>query len=124
MMSPDPGTLSLGAAFVAGLAASGHCIGMCGGIAGALAMRSPQGSTGTKVALALAYNLSRITSYAIAGATSTRASWTPWKKFTLIGWANRSSGSPTTPSGASSGARRSPICATSSRWRHPSRSTM
>ena len=68
MMGPETGSLSLAAALVAGLAASGHCIGMCGGIAGALAMRSPQGSTGTKVALALAYNLSRITSYAVAGA--------------------------------------------------------
>lgn len=68
MMGPEAGSLSLAAALVAGLAASGHCIGMCGGIAGALAMRSPQGSTGTKVALALAYNLSRITSYAVAGA--------------------------------------------------------
>jgi len=68
MMGPEAGSLSLAAALVAGLAASGHCIGMCGGIAGALAMRSPQGSTGTRVALALAYNLSRITSYAIAGA--------------------------------------------------------
>lgn len=68
MMGPEAGSLSLAAALVAGLAASGHCIGMCGGIAGALAMRSPRGSTGTRVALALAYNLSRITSYAIAGA--------------------------------------------------------
>jgi len=68
MMGPKAGSLSLAAALVAGLAASGHCIGMCGGIAGALAMRSPQGSTGSKVALALAYNLSRITSYAVAGA--------------------------------------------------------
>jgi len=68
MMGPETGSLSLAAALVAGLAASGHCIGMCGGIAGALAMRSPQASTGTKVALALAYNLSRITSYAVAGA--------------------------------------------------------
>lgn len=68
MMGPEAGSLSLVAALVAGLAASGHCIGMCGGIAGALAMRSAQGSTGTKVALALAYNLSRITSYALAGA--------------------------------------------------------
>jgi hypothetical protein len=68
MMTPEAGSLSLVAALVAGLAASGHCIGMCGGIAGALAMRSPQGATGRKLALALAYNLSRITSYAIAGA--------------------------------------------------------
>jgi hypothetical protein len=68
MMGPETGSLSLAAALVAGLAASGHCMGMCGGIAGALAMRSQQGSTGMQVVLALAYNLSRITSYAIAGA--------------------------------------------------------
>jgi hypothetical protein len=68
MMTPDPGALSLGAALVAGIAGSGHCLGMCGGIAGALAMRRPQASFGTKLGLALAYNLSRITSYAVAGA--------------------------------------------------------
>jgi sulfite exporter TauE/SafE len=68
MMNPDPGALSVGAALVAGLAASGHCLGMCGGIAGALAMRRPQATAGSKLALALAYNLSRITSYAVAGA--------------------------------------------------------
>jgi sulfite exporter TauE/SafE len=68
MMTPDAGALSLGAALVAGIAGSGHCLGMCGGIAGALAMRRPQASFGTKLALALAYNLSRITSYAVAGA--------------------------------------------------------
>jgi uncharacterized protein len=68
MTAIEPGSLSLVAALVAGLAASGHCIGMCGGIAGALAMRGPPGSAGAKVGLALAYNLSRITSYAVAGA--------------------------------------------------------
>ena len=68
MINPDPAALSLGAAFVAGLAGSGHCLGMCGGIAGALAMRRPQAAFGTKFGYALAYNLSRITSYAVAGA--------------------------------------------------------
>ena len=68
MMQVDPGSLSLVAAAVAGLAASGHCLGMCGGIAGALAMRRPQATFGTKLGLALAYNLSRIASYAAAGA--------------------------------------------------------
>lgn len=67
-MTPDAGSLSLAAALVAGMAASGHCLGMCGGIAGALAMRRPQATLGTKLGLALAYNLSRITSYALAGA--------------------------------------------------------
>lgn len=68
MMTPDAGTLSLGAALLAGIAGSGHCLGMCGGITGALAMRRPQAPFGTKLGLALAYNLSRITSYAVAGA--------------------------------------------------------
>jgi len=68
MITPDPSALSLGAAFVAGIAGSGHCLGMCGGIAGALAMRRPQAAFGTKFGYALAYNLSRITSYAVAGA--------------------------------------------------------
>jgi sulfite exporter TauE/SafE len=59
MINPDPAALSLGAALVAGVASSGHCIGMCGGIAGALAMRRPQANFGTKLGYALAYNLSR-----------------------------------------------------------------
>jgi hypothetical protein len=67
-MTPlETGSLSVAAAAVAGLAASGHCLGMCGGIAGALAMRRPQASFGTKLGFALAYNLSRIASYAVAG---------------------------------------------------------
>ena len=61
-------TLSLGAALLAGIAASGHCIAMCGGVAGALAMRSRDAGTGARVANALAYNLSRISSYTVAGA--------------------------------------------------------
>ena len=39
MTGLDVGTVSLGAALVAGLAGSGHCLAMCGGVAGALAMR-------------------------------------------------------------------------------------
>jgi len=61
-------SLRLGAALLAGIAASGHCIGMCGGIAGALAMRNRPSAGGSKLALGLAYNLSRIASYAVAGA--------------------------------------------------------
>jgi len=59
--------LSPAAALVAGLAGSGHCLAMCGGIAGALAMRSRDAGTGARIGTALAYNLSRITSYAVAG---------------------------------------------------------
>jgi sulfite exporter TauE/SafE len=61
-------TLGLWPAFIAGLAASGHCASMCGGVAGALSLRNGQASAGTKFAHGLAYNLARIGSYAAAGA--------------------------------------------------------
>ena len=65
----DAGSLSLGAALIAGLAGSGHCLAMCGGIAGALAMRgSSEQGTPSRLALALAYNLARVASYTLAGA--------------------------------------------------------
>jgi hypothetical protein len=71
-MNLDAGSITLGAALVAGLASSGHCLGMCGGIAGALAMRGTTGTTqptfASRLVLALAYNVSRVASYAIAGA--------------------------------------------------------
>ena len=40
MSALDAGSLSLGAALIAGFAGSGHCLSMCGGIAGALAVRN------------------------------------------------------------------------------------
>ncbi|NJD30414.1 MAG: sulfite exporter TauE/SafE family protein [Gammaproteobacteria bacterium] len=71
-MNVDAGSITLGAALVAGLAGSGHCLGMCGGIAGALAMRGAAGprqpTFGSKLLLALVYNVSRVASYAVAGA--------------------------------------------------------
>jgi sulfite exporter TauE/SafE len=80
MTALDPAQLSLWAALIAGLAGSGHCLAMCGGIAGALAMRgnarvdanrahAGAGPTfGARLSLALAYNVARVTSYALAGA--------------------------------------------------------
>ncbi len=64
----DMGDLGLWSAFVAGLAASGHCASMCGGVAGALAMRTQQAGSGSKLAMGLAYNVARVGSYALAGA--------------------------------------------------------
>lgn len=69
----DAAAISLGAALLAGLAGSGHCLGMCGGIAGALAMRTRSRAGNDAAARArlwhaLAYNLARVTSYAFAGA--------------------------------------------------------
>ena len=58
----------LPAALAAGLAASGHCAAMCGGVAGALALRHRASTPARRTLLALVYNLARISSYAAAGA--------------------------------------------------------
>ena len=52
------------AAFAAGLLGGVHCVGMCGGIAGALAA----GSTGPVPRRLAAFNAGRVGSYAVAGA--------------------------------------------------------
>jgi sulfite exporter TauE/SafE len=63
-----PGGLTLAAALVLGLAASGHCVVMCGGIAGALASATAPGAKARTRALILAaYQAGRILSYALAG---------------------------------------------------------
>jgi sulfite exporter TauE/SafE len=70
MNGMDMGAVGPAAALVAGLAGSGHCLAMCGGIAGALAMRDngPQASPASRLLLALAYNVARVASYTVAGA--------------------------------------------------------
>jgi sulfite exporter TauE/SafE len=57
---PESGFLAL---LLIGLLGGTHCVGMCGGIVGALSMGAPAGFT-----LHLAYNAGRISSYAVAGA--------------------------------------------------------
>ena len=62
------------AALVAGLAGSGHCLAMCGGIAAGLARAGRAGSSGSFIAAAL-NSAGRLLSYALAGAlvaTATR----------------------------------------------------
>lgn len=54
------------AAFLIGLLGGVHCVGMCGGIVGALTMQTPQGQRAW--GLHLSYNAGRIASYAAAGA--------------------------------------------------------
>ena len=62
------GVVTLPAALLLGLAASGHCIVMCGGIGGALGMATARGRSGRpRVSLLVAYQAGRILSYAIAG---------------------------------------------------------
>lgn len=57
---------SLLALFIVGLLGAGHCVGMCGGIVGALSLQSPQGGAAS-ILVHLAYNLGRIGSYVLAG---------------------------------------------------------
>lgn len=54
---------SLLALFLVGLLGGTHCVGMCGGIVGALSMGGPP-----RLSLHLAYNAGRILSYTLAGA--------------------------------------------------------
>ena len=56
--------------FLVGLLGGVHCAGMCGGIVSALALQMPGKSAtgGAAWTIHLAYNLGRITSYALAGA--------------------------------------------------------
>lgn len=57
--------VALPAALVAGLAGSGHCLAMCGGMAGLLSAKTPNDVR--PVRRTLAYNTGRVASYAIAG---------------------------------------------------------
>jgi sulfite exporter TauE/SafE len=60
----DPAVLST--AFLAGLLGSGHCFGMCGGIAAGLGAMS----RGRAFVPALQFNLARLVSYAVLGLVS------------------------------------------------------
>lgn len=62
------GALTLGAALLLGLAASGHCLLMCGGISAALGIATARGTDGRpRPLLLLGYQLGRIASYALGG---------------------------------------------------------
>ena len=62
----DP--VTLGAALLLGLVASGHCILMCGGITAALGIATAKRADGgPRLDLLAGYQLGRITSYALAG---------------------------------------------------------
>jgi sulfite exporter TauE/SafE len=64
-------TLSLLTPLLLGLASTLHCIGMCGGIMGALTLSLPpavRADRGALLGFVAAYNLGRIASYAVAGA--------------------------------------------------------
>jgi sulfite exporter TauE/SafE len=64
------GGLTLFGALTLGLLASGHCLLMCGGISGALALVTRTRENGKpRVDLLLAYQFGRIASYTLAGAS-------------------------------------------------------
>ena len=64
-MLMDPGVLA--AAFAVGVLGGVHCLGMCGGIVGAISL-SHAGSESPAWPRLLAYNLGRMSSYVVAGA--------------------------------------------------------
>lgn len=60
--------LTLGAALLLGLAASGHCIVMCGGISAALGIATAKDANGRPQPwLLIGYQLGRVASYTLAG---------------------------------------------------------
>ncbi|MDH1572870.1 sulfite exporter TauE/SafE family protein [Pseudomonas sp. GD03746] len=65
----------LGSALVLGLLGGGHCLGMCGGLMGALTLAIPREQRGRRLRLLLAYNLGRVLSYACAGLLLGLAGW-------------------------------------------------
>lgn len=54
--------------FLAGLAGSVHCLGMCGGIVAAIALHAHERDPGVRRYILLAYNLGRILTYTLLGA--------------------------------------------------------
>ncbi|GGU64847.1 membrane protein [Pseudomonas laurentiana] len=65
----------LSSALILGLLGGGHCLGMCGGLMGALTLAIPQEQRSRRLRLLLAYNLGRILSYATAGLLLGLAGW-------------------------------------------------
>lgn len=62
-------------ALILGLLGGGHCLGMCGGLMGALTLAIPPEQRGRRLRLLLAYNLGRIFSYSAAGLLIGTAGW-------------------------------------------------
>ncbi|MET1076423.1 MAG: sulfite exporter TauE/SafE family protein [Pseudomonas sp.] len=62
-------------ALILGLLGGGHCLGMCGGLMGALTLAIPAEQRQRRFRLLLAYNLGRIASYATAGLLLGLAGW-------------------------------------------------
>lgn len=69
LVAQMPVEVTIVSALLVGLLGSTHCLGMCGGIVGSLSLATPKGRPwGWQGLQLLAFNLGRISSYAIAGA--------------------------------------------------------
>ena len=62
-------------ALLLGMLGGGHCIGMCGGLMGALTLAIPPEQRQRRLRLLLTYNLGRIASYGLAGLLLGGAGW-------------------------------------------------
>ncbi|HBX55876.1 sulfite exporter TauE/SafE family protein [Pseudomonas sp. UBA2684] len=62
-------------ALILGLLGGGHCLGMCGGLMGALTLAIPAEQRAQRFQLLLSYNIGRILSYALAGLLLGLAGW-------------------------------------------------
>jgi sulfite exporter TauE/SafE len=62
-------------AIILGLLGGGHCLGMCGGLMGALTLAIPREQRSRRLRLLVAYNVGRILSYATAGLLIGLAGW-------------------------------------------------
>lgn len=62
-------------ALILGLLGGGHCIGMCGGLMGALTLAIPPAQRGRRLRLLVAYNVGRVLSYTAAGLMLGMAGW-------------------------------------------------
>ena len=62
-------------ALILGLLGGGHCLGMCGGLMGALTLAIPPQQRARRLQLLLTYNLGRILSYSAAGLLLGLAGW-------------------------------------------------
>ena len=79
------GELTIAAALAAGFFGSAHCLGMCGGIAGALGLGAA-GPPGRRLLIVVLYNIGRVVSYALAGGAIGAAAGWLGDGLTLPGW--------------------------------------
>jgi sulfite exporter TauE/SafE len=84
-MTPNPDTPVILTGLMAGLLGSGHCFGMCGGIAGTFGALADAG--GSRFLSALSFNLGRLASYVVLGALAALLLGGAGTMLDIPGWA-------------------------------------